>query len=116
MLPEQFEKVNFSFPRAQMQELNSPCCATLGLMVLTWSLLDYNIFIYAAIAFLNMIFRGLFKTVTFVALASMAQLVGVSSRKPKGCRFSSWSVHMPRLWVWFPQPNLWLPFLPSQGE
>ena len=33
------------------------------------------------------------------ALTSMAQLVGVSSHKPKGHRFDSQSGHMPRLWV-----------------
>ena len=33
------------------------------------------------------------------ALASVAQLVGTLSHKPKGCGFNSWSGHMPELWV-----------------
>ena len=38
--------------------------------------------------------------VTSLALAGIAQLVGTSSCKPKGCGFDSQSGHMPRLWVW----------------
>ena len=36
------------------------------------------------------------------ALAGVAQLVGTFSHKSKGCRFDSWSGHMPRLQVWSP--------------
>ena len=36
------------------------------------------------------------------ALASVVQLVGETSCKPKGCRFDSQSEHKPRLWVWSP--------------
>ena len=32
----------------------------------------------------------------------VAQLVGVSSYTPRGCRFDSRSGHRPRLWVWSP--------------
>lgn len=71
MLLEQLKTVDFSFPKAQMQELNNQCCMTLGSMALTWSLLDYNIFIHniivSVIALLNTHFRRLFKTMTFVA-------------------------------------------------
>ena len=35
-----------------------------------------------------------------LALASMAQLVGASSHKPKGHEFDSHSGHIPRLQVW----------------
>ena len=38
----------------------------------------------------------------YTALASVAQLVGASSHKPKGHRFNSKSGYVPRLWVWFP--------------
>ena len=34
-----------------------------------------------------------------MALASVAQLVGTSSRKPKSSKFDSWSWHMPKSWV-----------------
>ena len=34
-----------------------------------------------------------------VVLTSVAQLVGASSCKPKGCGFNSWPQHMPRLQV-----------------
>ena len=34
-----------------------------------------------------------------MALAGVAQLVRVSSHKPKGHRFDSWSGHLPRLQV-----------------
>ena len=37
---------------------------------------------------------------TYVSPGMVAKLVGMSSHKPKGCRFNSWSGHMPRLWVW----------------
>lgn len=34
-----------------------------------------------------------------LTMASEAQLVGESYRASKGCRFDSWSGHVPRLWV-----------------
>lgn len=38
--------------------------------------------------------------VLIAALANVAQLVAMSSYKPKGHRFDSYSRHMPTLWVW----------------
>lgn len=35
-------------------------------------------------------------------LASVAQFVGVPPCRPKGCKFSSWSGHKPRLYIQFP--------------
>ena len=46
--------------------------------------------------------RIFFKKFPDPTLAGVAQLVGASSHKPKGCRFDPWSGHMPGLRVGSP--------------
>ena len=40
-----------------------------------------------------------FNTLKMPIVLWLCGSVGASSHKPKGCKFNSWSGHMPRLWV-----------------